>query len=73
MNNSEKQLPKRLRRIIANICVQTWAHAVENFRIYQYYLEGAENIQHNFSKISTTFYLSDSDFSNFRTFKTIDF
>ena len=44
---------------------QTWAHAVENIRIYQYYLEGAENIQHNFSKISTTFYLSDSDFSKF--------
>ena len=44
---------------------QTWAHAVENFRIYQYYLEGAENIQHNFSKISTTFYLSDSNFSKY--------
>ena len=44
---------------------QTWAHAVENFRIYQYYLEGAENIQHNFSKISNTFYLSDSNFSKF--------
>ena len=51
--------------ILNTECTQTWAHAVENFRIYQYYLEGAENIQHNFSKISTTFYLSDSDFSKF--------